>query len=59
MLKYLGYKIFFKKITRNKCNMANNTRKKELDKLDCRLIRLLQKDGRMSNIAIAQDLGVS
>jgi len=31
----------------------------KLDKLDCRLIRLLQKDGRMSNIAIAQELEVS
>jgi Lrp/AsnC family transcriptional regulator for asnA, asnC and gidA len=31
----------------------------KLDKLDCRLIRLLQKDGRMSNIAIAQQLGIS
>jgi Lrp/AsnC family transcriptional regulator for asnA, asnC and gidA len=39
--------------------MANNSSKKKLDKLDCRLIRLLQKDGRMSNIAIAQELGVS
>ncbi|MGD8293090.1 MAG: Lrp/AsnC family transcriptional regulator [Desulfobacterales bacterium] len=39
--------------------MANNTRKKKLDKLDCRLIRLLQQDGRMSNIAIAQELEVS
>jgi Lrp/AsnC family transcriptional regulator for asnA, asnC and gidA len=39
--------------------MTNNTRKKKLDKLDCRLIRLLQQDGRMSNIAIAQELEVS
>ena len=39
--------------------MANNIHTKKLDKLDCRLIRLLQKDGRMSNIAIAQELGVS
>jgi len=31
----------------------------KLDRLDCRLIRLLQKDGRMSNIAIAQQLGIS
>ena len=35
------------------------TGKNKLDKLDCRLIRLLQKDGRMSNIAIAQQLGIS
>ena len=33
--------------------------KNKLDKLDCRLIQLLQKDGRMSNIAIAQQLGIS
>ena len=39
--------------------MVKNNRKKKLDKQDCRLIRLLQKDGRMSNIAIAQELGVS
>ena len=40
--------------------MASNvTGKNKLDKLDCRLIRLLQKDGRMSNIAIAQQLGIS
>ena len=38
-----------------KITSSNN----KLDKLDCRLIRLLQKDGRMSNIAIAQQLGIS
>lgn len=32
---------------------------KKLDRLDCQLIRLLQKDGRLPNNAIAQDLGVS
>lgn len=32
---------------------------KKLDRLDCQLIRLLQKDGRMPNNAIAQELGVS
>ena len=37
----------------------NTARKNKLDKLDCRLIRLLQIDGRMSNIAIAQQLGIS
>ena len=31
----------------------------KLDKLDCKMIRLLQKDGRMSNIEIAQQLGIS
>ncbi|MCG6909346.1 MAG: Lrp/AsnC family transcriptional regulator [Deltaproteobacteria bacterium] len=30
-----------------------------LDRLDCKLVRLLQKDGRMSNTAIAQKLGTS
>ena len=34
-------------------------RNNKLDKLDCQMIRLLQRDGRMSNIAIAQQLGVS
>ena len=37
-------------------NIENNDR---LDTLDCKLVRLLQKDGRMSNIAIAQKLGTS
>ena len=37
----------------------NTSRNSKLDKLDCRLIRLLQIDGRMSNIAIAQKLGIS
>ncbi|MEN8244044.1 MAG: Lrp/AsnC family transcriptional regulator [Thermodesulfobacteriota bacterium] len=30
-----------------------------LDPLDCKLVRLLQKDGRMSNTAIAVQLGIS
>lgn len=30
-----------------------------LDPLDCKLVRLLQQDGRMSNTAIAQKLGTS
>ena len=32
---------------------------KKLDRLDCQLIRLLQKDGRMPNNAIAQELNIS
>ena len=32
---------------------------KKLDKVDCQLIHLLQKDGRMPNNAIAQELGIS
>ena len=40
--------------------MSNNiTKKNKLDQLDCRMIRLLQVDGRMSNIAIAQKLDIS
>ncbi len=31
----------------------------KLDRVDCQLIRLLQHDGRMSNSAIAQELGIS
>lgn len=32
---------------------------KKLDRLDCRLIGLLQTDGRMPNKAIARELGIS
>jgi Lrp/AsnC family transcriptional regulator for asnA, asnC and gidA len=32
---------------------------KKLDKVDCQMIHLLQKDGRMPNNAIAQALGIS
>ena len=32
---------------------------KKLDKVDCQMIRLLQKDGRMPNNAIAHKLGIS
>ena len=51
-----------------KKNIENNIRKddnlslistKKLDRLDCQLIRLLQKDGRMPNNAIAQELNIS
>ena len=38
-------------------NDGNN--KPRPDPLDCKMIRLLQKDGRMSNTAIAQALGIS
>jgi Lrp/AsnC family transcriptional regulator for asnA, asnC and gidA len=41
-----------------KNNVANPPNKK-LDRVDCRLIQLLQKDGRMPNNAIAQQLGIS
>jgi len=49
------------KIEKNK--NSNNTETdiatKKLDRLDCKLIRLLQTDGRMPNNAIAQKLGIS
>ena len=37
----------------------NGNHNNKLDPLDCRMICLLQKDGRMSNIAMAQALGIS
>jgi Lrp/AsnC family transcriptional regulator for asnA, asnC and gidA len=39
--------------------MTKNTSRKKLDELDCRLIQLLQKDGRMPSKAIAGELGTS
>ena len=38
---------------------TDNARGRKLDRVDCQLIRLLQKDGRMPNNAIAQELGIS
>ena len=32
---------------------------KKLDKVDCQMIHLLQKDGRMPNKSMAQKLGIS
>jgi len=40
-------------------NNKSNSINKVLDRLDCRMIRLLQTDGRMPNNAIAQALGIS
>ena len=34
-------------------------RKKALDQLDCQMIELLQKDGRISNTEIAKNIGIS
>ena len=34
-------------------------RKKALDQLDCQMIELLQKDGRISNTEIAKNIGMS
>ena len=50
-----------KKIEKN-INYSNNSTDsatKRLDRLDCKLIRVLQTDGRMPNNAIAQKLGIS
>ncbi len=38
---------------------SNGNEKDRPDPLDCKMIRLLQKDGRMSNTAMAQALGIS
>ena len=39
----------------------NNTsgKKRELDAIDCQMIELLQKDGRISNTEIAKNIGLS
>jgi Lrp/AsnC family transcriptional regulator for asnA, asnC and gidA len=44
---------------RKKDNESSSAHPKKLDRLDCRLIRLLQTDGRMPNNAIAQELEIS
>ena len=44
---------------RNRAKNTNSIPAKKLDLVDCQLIRLLQKDGRMPNNAIAQELGIS
>lgn len=36
-----------------------NTKKKPINRTDCEIIRLLQKDGRISNTTIAERLGIS
>jgi len=54
--------IIMKKNIENKRKIANDvsdSTRKKLDGVDCRLIQLLQKDGRMPNNAIAQELGIS
>jgi len=35
------------------------TRKKEIDGIDCDIIKLLQKDGRIANTEIAKKIGIS
>lgn len=38
---------------------TGTNRKKTIDQVDCQMIRLLQKDGRISNTEIAKQLGIS
>jgi Lrp/AsnC family transcriptional regulator for asnA, asnC and gidA len=45
--------------SRKTTNDIEESHGKKLDRVDCRMIRLLQKDGRMPNNAIAQELGMS
>ena len=47
-----------KKIEKNK-NDIDQTAPKKLDRVDCQLVQLLQRDGRMPNNAIAQELNIS
>jgi len=42
-----------------KRNNSAGSRKKMLDLLDCQMIELLQKDGRISNTEIAKQIGMS
>lgn len=35
------------------------SKQKKLDKIDCQIVRLLQKDGRLSNTSIAKELGIA
>ena len=43
----------------NRGEESNGSAGKKLDRVDRRMIHLLQKDGRMHNKAIAQELGIS
>jgi len=38
---------------------SSSNKKKALDHVDCRMIELLQKDGRISNTEIAKKIGIS
>jgi Lrp/AsnC family transcriptional regulator, regulator for asnA, asnC and gidA len=44
---------------KNRANETGEAVDEKLDKVDCQLINLLQKDGRMPNKAIARELGIS
>jgi Lrp/AsnC family transcriptional regulator, regulator for asnA, asnC and gidA len=35
------------------------TKDKQLDKLDCQIVKLLQQNGRLSNTSIAKELGIA
>ncbi len=37
----------------------SNNKKKMLDQVDCQMIELLQKDGRISNTDLAREIGIS
>ncbi len=38
---------------------SEKEKSKKLDKLDCQIVNLLQKDGRLSNTSIAKQLGIA
>jgi len=38
---------------------SSHTKKRKLDHIDCGIIKLLQKDGRLSNTTIGKKLGIS
>lgn len=44
---------------KNNANKRNRRQRGRLDPLDCKLVRLLQKDGRMPNTVLAHKLEVS
>jgi Lrp/AsnC family transcriptional regulator for asnA, asnC and gidA len=50
-----------KKLEKNKKTkyQIDQTSPKKLDRVDCQLVRLLQRDGRMPNKAIARELDIS
>jgi Lrp/AsnC family transcriptional regulator for asnA, asnC and gidA len=49
-------------MSRGKMKMKRNNsagKKKALDQVDCRMVELLQKDGRISNTDLAKEIGIS
>ena len=61
MLKIPKYSIFNRQFIRGAKMKRNNSsgKKKPLDQLDCQMIELLQRDGRISNTEIAKKIGMS